>query len=189
MQEVQTSGLVLSNESLGELDRRVAVFTEDFGKIKAKIKSGSKPVSKLNGHLQPGNFVKIRLIHVNGNENDFYQIIEASSYHSFIENASAAALIESLTCLNLIENLMPPAMPDPILWDFVLEFDNIEDKRKELLLKIGFDIDNEKCAACSKRNPLLFDTINYYFVCQECNQLSLSTTNILRAKNQFIKIK
>ena len=61
MQEYVTEAVVLDAVPSAELDVRVSLFTKKFGKLVARAKSVKKITSKLAGHLEPGNVVKIRL--------------------------------------------------------------------------------------------------------------------------------
>ena len=65
MQEHFTEALVLDKEILGELDYRVFLYTQQLGKIAAKVRSGRRITSKLAPHLEPLNFIQARLIEKN----------------------------------------------------------------------------------------------------------------------------
>ncbi|MDO8574288.1 MAG: recombination protein O N-terminal domain-containing protein, partial [bacterium] len=58
--------IVLDREPSGETDNRFSIYAKGFGKIVARGKSTRKITSKLSGHLEPGNLVKVRLIEKNG---------------------------------------------------------------------------------------------------------------------------
>ena len=53
---------MLGNKISKEIDAQIVLYTRDFGKVLAKAKSARKMTSKLNGHLQPLNFINARLI-------------------------------------------------------------------------------------------------------------------------------
>ena len=72
MVEYFTEALVLDKEDSGDLDARIILYTEDLGKITAKAKSVKRITSKLNGHLEPLNFIQVRLVEKNG-----FQIVDA----------------------------------------------------------------------------------------------------------------
>jgi len=66
MQEYVTEAVVLDTVPSAELDVRVSLFTKKFGKLVARAKSVKKITSKLAGHLEPGNIIKIRLVEKKG---------------------------------------------------------------------------------------------------------------------------
>ena len=66
MREYSTEGVVLDRVSSREADLRVTLYTRDLGKIIAKVKSGRAITSKLAPHLEPLNFVRLRIIEKNG---------------------------------------------------------------------------------------------------------------------------
>ena len=62
MKEYFTEALVLDKEESGERDFKTCLYTRELGKVIAKVKSSRNILSKLNSHLEPFNFVNIRLI-------------------------------------------------------------------------------------------------------------------------------
>jgi len=47
----KTQGIIIKNSNLGEVDRLITVYTNDFGKLVIKGKSVRKNQAKLKGHL------------------------------------------------------------------------------------------------------------------------------------------
>ena len=65
--------LILSmTEHFTEADSLITFYTKDFGKVVAKAKGAKRIVSKLSAHLEPLNFVLVRLIEGRG-----FQIADA----------------------------------------------------------------------------------------------------------------
>lgn len=58
-----TKGIVLRVDKHGDYDRRYLIYTEDFGKLTAIAKSGSKTVSKIASHLSYPAVVNLMLAH------------------------------------------------------------------------------------------------------------------------------
>jgi len=48
----KTQGIIIKNSNLGEVDRLITVYTNDFGKLVIKGKSVRKNQAKLKGHLE-----------------------------------------------------------------------------------------------------------------------------------------
>ena len=59
-------------EHFTEADSLITFYTKDFGKVGAKAKGAKRIVSKLSAHLEPLNFVLVRLIEGRG-----FQIADA----------------------------------------------------------------------------------------------------------------
>lgn len=104
MAEYFTEALVLDKQDLGELDARVFLFTEKLGKVRAKITSARKITSKLSSHLEPLNWIKVRLVE---RKNDF-QVADALRIGKFPDTEIAG--------LELIKELGAENQPEPHLW-------------------------------------------------------------------------
>ena len=57
----KTEAIVLRQNSLGEADRIVTLYTPSNGKVRAVARGVRRPKSKLSGHLELLNRVKISL--------------------------------------------------------------------------------------------------------------------------------
>jgi DNA repair protein RecO (recombination protein O) len=49
----QTQGVILKQSKLGEFDKIVAIYTPEFGKLRAVAKGACRPKSKLGGNIEP----------------------------------------------------------------------------------------------------------------------------------------
>src|SRR3990170_8049430 len=105
MQEYLSDAVVLSREPSGELDLRISLFTKKFGKLVGKVKSARKITSKLSGHLEPGNLIKVRVIEKNG-----FQIADA---------LKSARTDTKEADLEVLGTLLHDEEPDSGLWALI----------------------------------------------------------------------
>ena len=105
MQEYVTEAVVLDAVPSAELDVRVSLFTKKFGKLVARAKSVKKITSKLAGHLEPGNVVKIRLVEKKG-----LQLVDALKEKEVSINPPD---------LYLLNQILHEAEPDHELWELL----------------------------------------------------------------------
>ncbi|MFH1284441.1 MAG: DNA repair protein RecO [Candidatus Peregrinibacteria bacterium] len=56
MKNVTISGVILGHKNLGECDKIVFLYNDDYGKIKAIAKGARKLTSRFTGHLETLNF-------------------------------------------------------------------------------------------------------------------------------------
>ncbi len=154
MIEYFTSALVLDAEDVGELDKRVFLYTKELGKVVAKAKSARKITSKLAAYLEPFNFIKIRLIEKNG-----FQVVDALNFGK-IEISP-----ENFAFLQFIKEMTFELQPDKKLWFYL--------RRKKFsyrqVLKIfGFDPDFAGCRVCAKNPVAYFSKTDQIFFCRQC---------------------
>lgn len=169
MQEYFTEAVVLDVLPNGDLDSRISLFTERFGKLVAKAKSARRITSKLAPHLQPGNVVQARLVEKNG-----LQITDALK-------------IASLTVppgeLYLLGRLLAEAEPDSRLWQLLVKDPATGEARQRrqglrtnghrqwswsaVLKVLGWDPAHASCDACGKR-PTRFVVRDQRFFCESC---------------------
>ena len=152
MTECYTEALVLEKESSGEEDAKVILFTKELGKISAKIKSARKILSKLNGHLEPLNLVKVRLI----NKNKF-QVADVLRVD--------ALPIENFAALRLIKEMSAEEQPDLVMWNLIVCREFAEGK---ILAAAGFDPQFAVCQNCGSISDLKFSIQNLEYFCQNC---------------------
>ena len=105
MQEYVTEAVVLDTVPSAELDVRVSLFTKKFGKLVARAKSVKKITSKLAGHLEPGNVVKIRLLGKKG-----FKLVDAPKEKEGSINPPD---------LYLLNQILHEAEPDHELWELL----------------------------------------------------------------------
>lgn len=172
MNEHFTEALVLDKKDNGELDAVVVFYTENFGKISAKAKSLKKITSKLSGHLEPLNFVNIRLIEKNG-----FQVVDALTTERLSGLRKDAEKIKK--CLKIsrfVEEMTFDGQKDGRIY---LALKKILQERRgdfderpvfRFLLKIlGFDPEFASCSLCGKENPAAFVKEDALFLCGGCS--------------------
>ena len=152
MQEYVTDAIVLDATPSAELDTRVSVFTKKFGKLVARVKSVKKITSKLAGHLEPGNAVKIRLVEKKG-----LQLVDALKEKD--------VQIDPPT-LYLLDQVLYEAEPDHELWELLTHG---AFRWHEALRILGWD---PAAADCARANctgtPAVFHIKTQEFYCSSC---------------------
>ena len=152
MREYFTESLVLDKEPSGESDTRVFLYTQIFGKVIAKATSSRKITSKLAGHLEPLNLVKVRLI-----EKNSLQIADALKFDS-LET-------KYLGILKLINETAAEYNPDSQLWSLIKNKNCAHDQ----ILKVsGFDPVFALCANCGRAKPDYFVFKESSYLCRIC---------------------
>jgi recombinational DNA repair protein (RecF pathway) len=151
MQEYVSEAIVLEKQPLGDCDNRYALFTRRFGKMVAKAKSARKITSKLAGHLEPGNVVRVRLIEKNG-----LQIADA---------LKETRLEVALEDLFLLSGLLPDGEAEPALWANcragIFAW-------RDILRVLGWDPEYATCAACGSSEISSFYIHSQEFFCRRC---------------------
>lgn len=172
MVEYFTEALVLDKEDSGDLDARIILYTEDLGKIIAKAKSVKRITSKLNGHLEPLNFIQVRLVEKNG-----FQIVDAltiANSANFKENP--AVFFRLLNFIKFFKEMTFDLQPDRKLWlamkEIVANWLIYQKKEKaiyRLIIKIlGFDPAHAACVFCRGKEINFFSPEDYIFFCAKC---------------------
>jgi len=153
MKEYITDAIVLDKEPKGDLDQRVFLYTQDLGKIVAKVTSGRRIISKLSGHLEPLNIVKVRLIGNGG-----FQLADALKLAK-LPVGRASLKIAKLIKASVLEN-----HPDQHLWSVLKNGSEL----KKVLNILGFDYFYASCSLCNKAAPgyFLFKELAYF--CEQC---------------------
>lgn len=151
MHEYMTEAVVLDREPVNELDFRISFFTKRRGKLVAKAKSARKILSKLSGHLMPGNVAQIRVVERGG-----MQVVDA------LKLGVATPSIPDLRMLNVC---LADADVDHHLWHGLTEgaFD-----WRETLKLLGWDPGHAACATCSRHAPEAFHPRSQEFFCRPC---------------------
>ncbi len=152
MQEYVSEAIVLEKKTFGDCDSRYSIFTRRFGKMVAKAKSVRKITSKLAGHLEPGNIVRVRFIEKNG-----LQITDALKEEK---------LFISLMNLSLLSDLLPEGEPEVALWAncragvFVW---------RDILRTLGWDPEYATCVSCGSSDVSSFYIPSQEFFCGRCS--------------------
>ena len=166
MQEYVTEAIVLGKQPSRDCDSRYALFTRRFGKLTAKAKSARKITSKLAGHLEPGNVVRVRLIEKNG-----LQITDALKETRLWVSAEDCALLS---------DILPEGEPEPALWAncragiFV---------RRDILRTLGWDPEYATCSVCGSLTLFSFYIPSQEFFCKNCSASKLGGNGIFLLEN------
>lgn len=154
MIEYSIKALVLDSKNIGEFDKLVYLYTEELGRVAAKIKSARKITSKLRGHLEPFNFIRARLVEKKG-----LWVADALVFDKIKISKN------NLDFLLFVKDMTFDFQQDKKLWRFI---------RKKILsyrlfLKIlGFDPDFSRCQICNRQQPAYFSKNDQVFFCQTC---------------------
>lgn len=152
MQEYVSEAVVLKKQPLGDCDLRYSLFTRRFGKMVAKAKSARKIVSKLAGHLEPGNLVHVRLIEKNG--------------LLITDVLKEARLGTSLEDLSFLSDLLPEGEAEPDLWAACAAGTFT---RRDILCVLGWDPVYAACAVCGSVETYSFHVSSQEFFCRRCS--------------------
>jgi len=157
MREFSTQAIVLDKEDHGEVDAKVFLYSPEYGKIIAKVKSIKKPLSKLNSHLEPFNLVSVRIIDRGP------QIVDALAIEKLTPSWGLAKF------LNFIKEITFEGQSDYQFWGMVRQaiVSGKIDYRKFLAIQ-GFDPEFALCQNCGESNPNYFFYQDHDFWCRQC---------------------
>ncbi len=162
MKEYFTSAIVLDEENSGEVDKLIYLYTKELGRVTAKAKSIRKITSKLAGHLQPFNFVNVRLVEKNG-----FQIVDA------LLVAKIKKSKDLLARLQFIKEITFDIQPDKRFWHAIKKTVQDFEKNKKISYKnllevLGFATDFARCNNCDIRTVSHFHKKEQLFFCRRC---------------------
>ncbi len=178
MTEYFTEAIVLDKKELGDFDSLIYLYTKDLGLVKAKAKSIRKITSKLAGHLEPMNFVRVKLIEKNG-----FRVVDALAPRQrkkskiSIENFS-----KSLALLQFVKETTFELQSDIYFWreikkalvsDFnekinYFTYEHICEVYRNLLKILGFNPKFASCHCCGDKVVNYFYKIDQIFFCLKC---------------------
>ncbi len=147
-----SEAIVLKKQPLGDCDIRYSFFTRRFGKMIAKAKSARKITSKLAGHLEPGNLVRVRFIEKTG-----LQITDA------LKEKKIEIALEHLSFLS---DILPEGEVEPALWALCAAGHCAP---SEALRVLGWDPEHAACATCDSIRVYSFHTNSQEFFCERCS--------------------
>lgn len=160
MKEYFTEAVILDETNTGELDKLIYLYTEDLGQVRAKAKSVRRITSKFAGHLQPLNFVKVRLVEKNG-----LQIVDA------ITSDRAPKTEINLALLKFIKDMTFEFQKDRKVWLLlkkILKNPPQDFSYKPFLEALGFSPQFARCAICQSANVVYFSKTEQIFFCRRC---------------------
>lgn len=150
---------------LNELDNLVDLYTKEFGRLRARVTSGRKILSKLSPHLDPLNLVTVRLV-----EKKQFIVADAVTLDRFQSLRSSQKLKTALQLVRLLSFLSFTADPDLRLWHWLnrsLKKGPI--KFKEFLKILGYDSAAARCEDCGSKNVSYFSATDQSFLCRRCH--------------------
>lgn len=171
MREIFTRAIVLGRNDSGEMDGRVSLFSEGYGKIVARAKSLRKITSKLSGHLQPLIFVKVRLIKLSG-VGERYAIIDCIQDDEMI-GLETGKKHNLLSLMDFLSSFAFEGQKDKQLWEFLVDvFKNGTSKEevfKKMIVILGIDSLSAECFLCHKKMISGWIENDHSFVCKNCS--------------------
>ena len=165
MREFIADAVVLDRRPLGENDLLVDLFTGDLGRVKAKVVSGRKILSKLSGCLDTLNLVEARIV-----EKKNFTIADAVARNTFSRLRKSQPLLGAALCgARAIKALLPPGAPDPALWhEFTRMLKNSAVNTGTLLKILGYSPRGSVCVHCGRNKAAHFNLRDQIFLCALC---------------------
>lgn len=174
MDEFVTDALVLDKEDSGEYDSRVFLYTKIFGGLSARVTSCRKVTSKQAGHLEPLNFVTIRLIKKGESGNSFQATDVLIDDHCDAWRRTPETLHAGLRLVAALKDHGFHGDADPALWGALREiFTNpptapFQAYANRLLSVLGYDAQYAVCGRCAQARPAKFSFTDLAFFCAAC---------------------
>lgn len=175
MSEYVTQAIVLGFRESREHDKIFDFYTEDFGRIRVRAPGGRKIVSKLSPHLDVGNLATVKIVEKNALT--LTDAIMKDDFRSSKEKKDFFPRV--LRAASLLRTLAPEAVPDPDLWNLLLESlqSGIVDF-VAILSVLGYDPRHASCVVCGNGDISFFDEMNQEFVCDSCSS-KMKENNLL----------
>lgn len=176
----QTQGIILKQTKLGEFDKIVTIYSQEYGKLRAVAKGACRPKSKLGGNVEP--LTHSLLFLARGRNLDI--VTQSQAINGFLAlksdlgcMACGLYLLELVDCftaeggenrplfdllLDTLHRLSDPGGRDTILRYFELH----------LLHHLGYRPQLRRCVGCDSR---LQEVVNFFnpgkggLLCPRCN--------------------
>ncbi|MEK7657802.1 MAG: DNA repair protein RecO [Patescibacteria group bacterium] len=179
MTEYFTEALVLDKMENKEADGTVVFYSFNLGKVSAKARSLKKITSKLSAHLEPLNFVNVRLIEKNG-----FQVADALTVNRQPElRNDPDVLAKFLRIIQFIKTATFELQPDQQLYSAIkkIMFAKYDERQiYRLLLKIlGFDPEFATCHFCNNEKTEYFLKEDGIFLCRQCGGSKIKENEIV----------
>jgi len=159
MREYLTETLILDKTAANENDLTADLYTKELGRLRAKITSGQKIISKLSPHLEPLNFSLIRLTEKNG-----FVLADALT-QNHIEPFS-----QNLKLLAAIREMIFSGESDSQLWFWLKKSLNSQKQISfsQFLKILGYDPKLASCQKCHSKFVKYFLVPDQIFVFPRC---------------------
>ncbi len=179
MREYCVEALILGKEDFGEADGGVELYTAEFGKISAKIKSAKKITSKLSGHLEPFGTATVRLVSGKSDAGDgrSFWIADALRADNFpLWRKSPDDLLLGLRIIRFIRDFVWENQPEPDLWNFLrISFSRPPavsagggEYNRRILDILGMGGNSARCRSCESEAADCFAFQSGVFLCRAC---------------------
>lgn len=182
MREFYTNALVLGRKDINDYDAIIHLYTEKFGKIRAKAKSIRKITSKLSAHFQPLVFVKTRVI-LSGLSNGF--IILDGILDDFTYVYKTTKRIDLLPIIDFFNDYSFDLQKDRRMWHFFRKIFSGNYDNKEvsyiLLALLGIYGRGVGCIVCGSGDLNSFHKEHEGFLCKKCS-LKFNNNDIIYIK-------
>jgi DNA repair protein RecO (recombination protein O) len=195
---IKTEAVVLSKMNYGDTSSIVSLFTKDEGKIIAIAKGSRSSKSKYGRIIDPVNHLQIVFYKKESRE---VQLISSAEIldHFPVLKTDLDKLKYAYAIIELVKNLLPEHEVNKKLFKGtirILSRINTSKERPEMsfgrffifiLKEIGYEIQIEKCAICSKEKP---DIEDFYFhfekglICGNCKE---QTDDIYRIDLELLR--
>ncbi len=165
MEEITTDAIVLHTRPHGEHNKIAELFTQELGKIEARVVSGLKTNSKLSPHLDPLNMVTLRLVKRNN-----FVVADALTKSRFNKTRNDLdALGSAFATLYLLRFLLPSFFPEPELWNQLIFGLRRANLNPTIFLKaLGYSPLLASCSFCRHSTVHFFYIPEQLFICERC---------------------
>lgn len=172
MIEQYTEAFVLDQEDFKEHDGMVHLYTEELGKVSARARGLKKILSKSSAHLEPFNFVRVRLMHM---KSGYYQIIDVLPHDEISvrdkkkDVRQCGVLCAMAEC---VQKMTYELHPDHYLWNMLKRLAEADVSEgvmyRALLQAFGFDPRYAICTTCQHSEVSHFMHDDHRFYCRQC---------------------
>lgn len=184
MTEYYTEAFVLDKEDFREHDGMVRLYTEELGKVSARARGLKKILSKSSAHLEPLNFVRVRLMQM---KSGYFQVIDVLPHHAVSvrqQKKSARQYGVLFSMAQFVDRMSRELHPDQYLWHMMKRLAEIEVDEatmyRFLLKAFGFDPQYAVCAACERGPVARFLHDDHAFYCAGCaSKMGANTVSLL----------
>ena len=183
MIEHYTEAFVLDREDFKEHDGMVHLYTEELGKVSVRARGLKKILSKSSAHLEPLNFVQVRLMNM---KSGYYQVIDALPHDEISVRAKKKDLRQCGTMLamaDFVNKMTYELHPDRYLWNVIRRIAEADVDEatmyRALLQAFGFDPQYATCNTCQRSEVSHFLHDDHGFYCKQCASKIPSNTVVL----------
>ncbi len=181
--EHYTEAFVLGRDDFKEHDGMVHLYTEELGKVSARARGLKKILSKSSAHLEPFNFVRVRLMNM---KSGYYQIIDVLPHDEISVREKKKDIKQCGVLMAMAEfvNAMTYELhPDQYLWNSIkrIGINDIDRSTmyRALLKAFGFDPQYALCNACQFPEVRHFLHDDHGFYCDRCASKMSANTVVL----------